>query len=109
MNRKFLSLIIISILIVVYNFDTNIKKRIGFINYDYFQTLFEENFSTNKIVIIDIDETSIENIGQFPWRRDVYSKILNNLNLAETSVIAFDIFLVKKILKTQQKFFRNLI
>ena len=107
MNRKFLSLIIISILIVVYNFDTNIKKRIGFINYDYFQTLFEENFSTNKIVIIDIDETSIENIGQFPWRRDVYSKILNNLNLAETSVIAFDIFFSEEDTQNPTKIFQE--
>jgi len=106
-NRKFLSLIIISILIVVYNFDTNIKKRIGFINYDYFQTLFEENFSTNKIVIIDIDETSIENIGQFPWRRDVYSKILNNLNLAETSVIAFDIFFSEEDTQNPTKIFQE--
>ena len=107
MNRKFLSLIIISILIVVYNFETNIKKRIGFINYDYFQTLFEENFSTNKIVIIDIDETSIENIGQFPWRRDVYSKILNNLNLAETSVIAFDIFFSEEDTQNPTKIFQE--
>ena len=107
MNRKFLSLIIISILIVVYNFETNIKKRIGFINYDYFQTLFEENFSTNKIVIIDIDETSIENIGQFPWRRDVYYKILNNLNLAETSVIAFDIFFSEEDTQNPTKIFQE--
>ena len=107
MNRKFLSLVIISILIVVYNFETNIKKRIGFINYDYFQTLFEENFSTNKIVIIDIDETSIENIGQFPWRRDVYSKILNNLNLAETSVIAFDIFFSEEDTQNPTKIFQE--
>ena len=107
MNRKFLNLIIISILIVVYNFETNIKKRIGFINYDYFQTLFEENFSTNKIVIIDIDETSIENIGQFPWRRDVYSKILNNLNLAETSVIAFDIFFSEEDTQNPTKIFQE--
>ena len=107
MNRKFLSLIIISILIAVYNFETNIKKRIGFINYDYFQTLFEENFSTNKIVIIDIDETSIENIGQFPWRRDVYSKILNNLNLAETSVIAFDIFFSEEDTQNPTKIFQE--
>ena len=107
MNRKFLSLIIISILIVVYNFETNIKKRIGFINYDYFQTLFEENFSTNKIVIIDIDETSIENIGQFPWRRDVYSKILNNLNLAETSVIAFDIFFSEEDTQNPTRIFQE--
>ena len=90
--KKIVSSVIVIFLVITFNIDTNLKKRVSFINYDFYQYLFEENFSTNNIIIVDIDEKSIEKIGQFPWRRDVYSKILDNLNLAETSVIAFDIF-----------------
>ena len=46
----------------------------------------------NNVVIVDIDEKSIEKLGQFPWRRDIYSNILSNLKSAGASVIAFDIF-----------------
>ena len=35
---------------------------------------------------------SLKKLGQFPWRRDIHSKIINNLNSANTKVIAFDIF-----------------
>ena len=79
MNKKFVSSIIIVILIIIFNIDSNFKKRIGFLNYDFFQSLFEEDFSTDEVVIVDIDEKSIEKLGQFPWRRDIYSNILSNL------------------------------
>jgi len=91
-NKKFVSSIIIVILIIIFNIDSNFKKRIGFLNYDFFQSLFEEDFSIDEVVIVDIDEKSIEKLGQFPWRRDIYSNILSNLKSAGASVIAFDIF-----------------
>ena len=107
MSKKFLSLIAICFLIVVYNFETNLKKRIGFLNYDLYQNIFEEDFSTNKVVIVDIDEKSIEKIGQFPWRRDVYSTILENLNTAEVSAIAFDIFFSEEDTQNPVKIFKE--
>ena len=92
---------------MVYNFETNLKKRIGFLNYDLYQNIFEEDFSTNKVVIVDIDEKSIEKIGQFPWRRDVYSTILENLNSAEASAIAFDIFFSEEDTQNPVKIFKE--
>ena len=107
MSKKILSLIVICFLIIIYNFETNLKKRIGFLNYDLYQNIFEEDFSTNKVVIVDIDEKSIEKIGQFPWRRDVYSTILENLNTAEVSVIAFDIFFSEEDTQNPVKIFKE--
>ena len=107
MSKKILSLIAICFLIIVFNFETNLKKRIGFLNYDLYQNIFEEDFSTNKVVIVDIDEKSIEKIGQFPWRRDVYSTILENLNSAEVSAIAFDIFFSEEDTQNPVKIFKE--
>ena len=107
MNKKLLSFIVICFLIIIYNFETNLKKRISFLNYDLYQNIFEEDFSTNKVVIVDIDEKSIEKIGQFPWRRDVYSTILENLNTAEVSVIAFDIFFSEEDTQNPVKIFKE--
>jgi len=106
-NKKLLSFIVICFLIIIYNFETNLKKRISFLNYDLYQNIFEEDFSTNKVVIVDIDEKSIEKIGQFPWRRDVYSTILENLNTAEVSVIAFDIFFSEEDTQNPVKIFKE--
>ncbi len=107
MNKKLLSFIVICFLIIIYNFETNLKKRISFLNYDLYQNIFEEDFSTNKVVIVDIDEKSIEKIGQFPWRRDVYSTILENLNTAEVSAIAFDIFFSEEDTQNPVKIFKE--
>ena len=76
-------------------------------NYDLYQNIFEEDFSTNKVVIVDIDEKSIEKIGQFPWRRDVYSIILENLNTAEVSAIAFDVFFSEEDTQNPVKIFKE--
>ncbi len=107
MSKKILSGIVICFLIIFYNFETNLKKRIGFLNYDLYQNIFEEDFSTNKVAIVDIDEKSIEKIGQFPWRRDVYSTILENLNSAEVSAIAFDIFFSEEDTQNPVKIFKE--
>ena len=42
--------------------------------------MFIDDFKKMDIALVDIDEKSISKIGQFPWRRDIYSKILKNLN-----------------------------
>lgn len=69
---------------------------------DYFQSLdnrvrdFYFNFRGNEkasdaIVIIDIDEKSIKELGQWPWERDKVAKILTNLQESGVGIIGLDI------------------
>ena len=85
-------------------FDPSFVRKISNLNYDTFQTIFTKNFDRQDIRIIDIDDKSIKEIGQFPWRRDKLAKIIDNLNKANPKVIAFDIFLVRLIEKIPLKF-----
>jgi adenylate cyclase len=45
-----------------------------------------------RIFVVTIDDYSIQNLGQFPWPRDVYAILLDIMNQpgAEPAVIAFD-------------------
>ena len=43
-------------------------------------------------MIIDIDEKSLEEIGQFPWNRKIFSNLLDRLSTAQPSTIVFDVF-----------------
>ena len=88
-----ISIIIFFIIIKISNFD--IIKKISLINYDIYQKLLIKG-DVKNITIIDIDEKSLALLGQFPWRRDVYSKILDNLNKYNPASIAFDIFFSEK-------------
>ena len=72
--------------------DSNFVKRIENISYDAFQSIFIEKSTFEDVVIVDIDEKSIGEIGQFPWRRDVFAKLIDKLNSYNAAVISFDIF-----------------
>ena len=90
-HKKIISLGFLLIFFVTLKvMNPQIIQKISFINYDFYQKVFNRGKVTT-VTIVDIDEKSIAKIGQFPWRRDVYSKILSNLNQYNPSVIAFDI------------------
>ena len=74
------------------------------ISYDIYQTLFMEKSNYDEVVIVDIDEKSIGEIGQFPWRRDVFAKLIDRLNQYGVSVIAFDIFFSEEDKQNPKKF-----
>ena len=44
-----------------------------------------------EVVIVTIDEKSIQSIGRWSWDRDVFAELLYKLTDAEPSVIAFDV------------------
>ncbi len=45
----------------------------------------------SRVVIVAIDDVSINKIGRFPWTRDRYIPLLQKLSQAEAGVIGFDI------------------
>ena len=90
-NRKFIYLGVIFLLLIIIKFiNPPIIKKISFISYDFYQKAFNRG-EVKDVTIVDIDEKSIAKVGQFPWRRDIYSKILYNLNQHSPRAIAFDI------------------
>ncbi len=55
--------------------------------YDYASTSTSRQPS-DKIVVIAIDDTSIANIGRWPWSRDVHAQMTDMLSGAKAKVIA---------------------
>ena len=94
--RNFIFLIFILILFLILKItNIDIVKKISLVNYDLYQKLLVKG-DVENITIIDIDEKSIQEIGQFPWRRDIYATILDNINQYNPASIAFDIFFSEK-------------
>ena len=90
-NKKYIYIGAIFLFLIIVKFaNPPIIQKISFINYDFYQKVFNRG-EVKNVTIIDIDEKSIAKIGQFPWRRDAYSKILKNLNQHNPQAIAFDI------------------
>jgi adenylate cyclase len=47
--------------------------------------------ASEDVVIVDIDERSIKELGQWPWERDKFAQILNNLTASGSGIIGLDI------------------
>lgn len=46
---------------------------------------------TGNVIIVDINERSLKEIGQFPWKRNVVAQMVDNLSNAKAVSIGFDI------------------
>jgi adenylate cyclase len=47
--------------------------------------------TSDRIVIIDVDERSLADVGQWPWRRDVIANLIARLRDMGAAVVALDI------------------
>lgn len=58
---------------------------------DYFFTLRGEIPNSENVVIVDIDEKSLQELGQWPWSRNILAQILENLHEMNVGIIGLDI------------------
>lgn len=49
----------------------------------------------SDIIIVEIDQTSLDAIGRWPWPRSVHAKMLDQLNAAGANAIIYDVLFVE--------------
>jgi adenylate cyclase len=59
--------------------------------FDLFQVLHPREQTIRPVVIVDIDEASLKEIGQWPWPRTVVADLVNRLREAGAAAIGFDV------------------
>lgn len=92
--RKFLSyvipaLILLGVLALQYTFPVQIESIRAKV-FDVFQMIKPRVFQDTPVRIIDIDDESLEKIGQWPWPRTILAKLVSRLASGGATVIAFD-------------------
>jgi len=90
--KKYSGIVLLIFLFLIKIQDSNFVRKVENISYDAYQSFFIEKSTFEDVVIIDIDEKSIGEIGQFPWRRDIFADLIQKLNQYGVSVITFDVF-----------------
>ncbi|WP_072680878.1 CHASE2 domain-containing protein [Arcobacter sp. LA11] len=58
---------------------------------DYLFLIRGEIPTTENVIIVDIDEVSLKELGQWPWSRNKISKIVKNLTDSGVLLVGFDI------------------
>jgi adenylate cyclase len=62
--------------------------------FDFYQRLKPRDIpppAGKPVTIVDLDENSLAEIGQWPWGRDVVAKMVTNLTQMGAALVAFDI------------------
>ncbi len=91
----FVFLILLSLLIFLKILNPSFIKSVSYLSFDLYQKVFVQE-KDSDVVIIDIDEKSLGQFGQFPWNRSVFANILDQLNTSNPKAIGFDIFFTEK-------------
>lgn len=100
-----LSVIISSIYIFSPNLPLSIDNKLK--NY-MFNIRGEIQPKSDSVVIIDIDEKSLQTLGQWPWSRDILSKILKNLSKKDVAIIGLDIVFAEEDRTSPHNIFKKL-
>ena len=87
--------ILLIILIAIKILNPSFVKSISYLSFDVYQKIFVEK-KDSEVIIVDIDEKSLGEFGQFPWNRGIFAKILDQLNTSNPKAIGFDIFFTEK-------------
>tara|TARA_B100000614_G_scaffold213038_1_gene196669 strand:+ start:956 stop:2953 length:1998 start_codon:yes stop_codon:yes gene_type:complete len=82
-------------LIVIKIANPSLIKSVSYLSFDLYQKVFAQEVETD-VVIVDIDEKSLGKFGQFPWNRNIFAKILDQLNSSLPKAVGFDIFFTEK-------------
>ena len=59
--------------------------------FDLFQVLRPREQTVRPVVIVDIDEASLKEIGQWPWPRTIVGDLVTRLRADGALVIGFDV------------------
>lgn len=62
---------------------------------------------SDSVIIIDIDEKSLQQLGQWPWPRDILSKILKNLNDKNIAIVGLDIVFAEEDRSSPHNIFKK--
>jgi adenylate cyclase len=105
--------VIISLLIGFLTFYTYVGQSPFFENLnnkitDAFFLLRGEIKPSDNVVIVDIDEKSLKELGQWPWSRNKVATILENLSGANVGIVGLDIVFAESDNSSPKRVLKNL-
>ena len=90
-SRRLFGLVLLAALIAVRLSDPPPLEELRLRSFDLFQTIKPRSDNVRPVVIVDIDEASLDAYGQWPWPRTLIADLLTRLHEAQSAAIAFDV------------------
>ncbi len=77
--------------VALYTIKPNLLQPVDFINYDLLLKNFPNNQASSRLVIVDLDEKSLNRYGQWPWPRYRVAELLDKIAARKPAVIGLDV------------------
>ncbi len=84
-------LLALAAVLVAFAGDLPVLYRLSALVFDFYQNLKPRAEAGAPLAIVDIDETSLREIGQWPWPRSQIAEIVDRLGELGAATVAFDI------------------
>src|SRR5688572_12071760 len=65
-------------------------------SFDFYQVLKPREVTFRPVVIVDIDQPSLETFGQWPWPRTLVADLINKLTQLGSRATAFDVVFAER-------------
>jgi CHASE2 domain-containing sensor protein len=89
-KNDFASTAFILLALTLITYSTGLFSRVDNLLFDLGQKLHNQP-APNDVIIIGIDETSLIQLGRWPWPRETHAKLLTRLQQESPAAIGFDI------------------
>jgi len=89
-SARFLALCLLFLLAALRIWDPTVVEAVRLRGFDMFQIAQPRVNVEKPVLIVDIDERSINEIGQWPWPRVILAQLIEALHGAGAKVIGFD-------------------
>jgi adenylate cyclase len=93
---RLVALALLTILVGVRIADPQLVESLRHRAFDMMQQWYPRAESEIATVIVDIDEKSLAEVGQWPWSRTTLGKLVERLTSAGAKVIAFDVLFAER-------------
>lgn len=86
-----LSGVLTIVLLALHGMQTVPLRQVSYLIFDSYQRIKPRPYTPLPVKIVDIDEASLQKLGQWPWPRTRIAELVDRLRAAGAAAIAFDV------------------
>ena len=102
-----LAILILGALIILRLADPWILEAVRLKSFDAFMTFAADDTESPEVVIVDIDETSLAALGQWPWPRNRLARIVDRVAAQGPAAVGIDILFAEPDQHSSESFLRS--
>jgi adenylate cyclase len=90
-SQRSLGLALVAVLVLIRYADPILIEELRLKAFDFYQTLQPADPPIRPVVIVDIDEESINTYGQWPWPRSLLAELIDRVREFGGAAVGFDV------------------